>query len=65
MVACLSAPPGSFMLAAYWPTGELKLSLPSSASLAIIVAATPFDTDAQRNTVSGVTFSRESASVSP
>ena len=35
--------------------GELKLTLPCSASLATIVAATPFDTDAQRNTVSGVT----------
>ena len=46
-------------------TGWSKLSLPSSASLATMVEATPFDTDAQRNTVSGVTFSPEPSSVSP
>ena len=53
------------MLDAYWISGELKLSFPSSSSLATMVAATPFDTDAQRNTVSGVTFSFDLASVSP
>ena len=63
IVALASAPPGSFKLEAYWISGELKLSLPSSASLAIIVAATPLDTDAQRNTVSGVTFSPDPATV--
>ena len=35
---------------------RLQLSLPCSASLATIVAATPFDTEAQRNTVCGVTL---------
>ena len=44
-----------------WRPAGRATNLPCSASLATIVAATPFDTDAQRNTVSGVTFSPDPA----
>jgi hypothetical protein len=65
IVALLCAPLGNCSDGARVATGWSSEILPCSASLATIVAATPFDTDAQRNTVSGVTFSPVPSAVSP
>ena len=64
-VALRSPPPGSLSDGAHFATGSSSDSLPCSARPATIVAARPFETDAQRNTVEAFTGSPLWATVSP